>query len=424
VRLGHGASVWAAAGGALALIAGIGFLTGTGGDTVATMIVSRGRFVREVTATGILRATKTTPVTASVESYRAQKIASLAPDGSRVKAGEVVVRFDPYDAEKEAADGRSDAGSASAKLLRATTEGEKTDHGRVLDRDLAREDLKRAEEFVLTDEGIFSRNQRIESEIDRDLQKQHVETTTALVGAGGRLVASDKALADIEKQKAALRVRQATQSLGALQVTAPHDGLFVHVRDWRGDPPRVGQTFFPGQKIGEIPDLSTLEALVWVLESDASELKTGVGGTLAIEGKTGSTTDATVTRVEAIARPRQTESPVKYFETTLSLARTDPSAAPGQFVKATLRIEERADVIAIPRGALFEKDGQRVVYRSHRGGFEPVGVVVGANSISRVVVESGLSPGDRIALRDPLRGVSAAASPQATSPGAEPGSAP
>jgi HlyD family secretion protein len=419
----RGPLAWAA-GAVLVPVIVAGFLTGRSDDKVATMIVSRGRFLREVTATGILRATKTTPVTASVESYRAQKIASLAPDGSRVKAGEVVVRFDPYDAEKEAADGRSDAGSASAKLLRATTEGERTDHGRILDRDLAREDLKRAREFVLTDEGIFSRNQRIESEIDRDLQEQHVETTTALVGAGGRLVVADKALADIEKQKAALRVRQATQSLGALQVTAPHDGLFVHVRDWRGDPPRVGQAFFPGQKIGEIPDLSTLEALVWVLESDASELKAGVGGTLAIEGKTGTTTDATVTRVEAIARPRQTESPVKYFETTLSLARTDPSATPGQFVKATLRIEERTDVIAIPRGALFEKDGQRVVYRSRGGGFEPVNVMVGANSISRVVVEKGLSPGDRIALRDPLRGASAAASPQATSPGAEPGGAP
>jgi multidrug resistance efflux pump len=416
--------VWAAAGGVVALFTLLGLLASRSDDKVATMIVSRGRFLREVTATGILRATQTTPVTASVESYRAQKIASLAADGSRVKAGEVVVRFDPYDAEKEAADGRSDAGSASAKLVRATTEGERTDRGRVLDRDLAREDLKRAQEFVLTDEGIFSRNQRIESEIDRDLQQQHVETTTALVGAGGRLVASDKALADIEKQKAALRVHQATQSLGALQVTAPHDGLFVHVRDWRGDPPRVGQTFYPGQKIGEIPDLSTLEALVWVLESDASELKTGVGGTLAIEGKSGSTTDATVTRVEAIARPRQTESPVKYFETTLSLARTDPSATPGQFVKATLRIEERADVIAIPRGALFDRDGQRVVYRSRGGGFEPVNVVVGANSISRVVVLKGLSPGDRIALRDPLRGASTAASPQAARPGAETGGAP
>ena len=60
-------------------------------------------------------------------------------------------------------------------------------------------------------------------------------------------------------------------------------------------------------------------------------------------------------------------------------------------------------VIAIPRGALFEKDGKRVVYRREGGGFAPVEVTVGRNSVSRVVVEKGLRDGDRIALRDPSR---------------------
>ena len=169
--------------GALGVLLLLGLLLhvfGAAGSTdVATMTVARGRFVRHVTALGMLRAAKTTPVTAPVESMRSMKVASLVTDGSAVQAGEVVVRFDPYDAQKEAADGRADAGTAEAKLEHAGAEGEKTGRARVLDRDLAREDLKRAEEFVLTDEGIFSRNQRIESEIDRDLQKEHLESTTA-----------------------------------------------------------------------------------------------------------------------------------------------------------------------------------------------------------------------------------------------------
>ena len=179
----------------------------------------------------------------------------------------------------------------------------------------------------------------------------------------------------------------------------------------------MGQTFYPGQKIGEIPDMATLEALVFVLESDGSGLKAGIPGTVSVEGRSGSTSEATVTRVEAIARPRQSESPVKYFETTLALSRSDPSAAPGQFVRATLRLEERDDVLTVPRGALFDKDGRRIVYRLRGGRFLPVEVVLGANSISRVVVEQGLSPGDRIALRDPT-GVAAAPSPAAAGGGA------
>ena len=36
---------------------------------------------------------------------------------------------------------------------------------------------------------------------------------------------------------------------------------------------------------------------------------------------------------------------------------------PGQKVRAVVRLEEADGVIAIPRGAVFEKDGKRVVYR-------------------------------------------------------------
>ncbi len=50
---------------------------------------------------------------------------------------------------------------------------------------------------------------------------------------------------------------------------------------------------------------------------------------------------------------------------------------------------------------MFEKDGQRVVYRREGGGFAPVEITIGRQSISRVVLDSGLAAGDVIALRDP-----------------------
>ena len=66
-----------------------------------------------------------------------------------------------------------------------------------------------------------------------------------------------------------------------------------------------------------------------------------------------------------------------------------------------MRLEEADGVLAIPRGAVFEKDGKRVVYRREGGGFVPVEMTIGRQSISRVVLDSGLAAGDVIALRDP-----------------------
>jgi multidrug efflux pump subunit AcrA (membrane-fusion protein) len=156
--------------------------------------------------------------------------------------------------------------------------------------------------------------------------------------------------------------------------------------------------------VAEIPDLGELEAKVFVLEADGAGLAEGKSATLAIEGRPGEVHDATVARVEPLAKTQGMGSPVRYFEATLALAKTDPATMkPGQRVRAMIRLEEAKDVLAIPRGALFEKDDERVVYRREGGAWVPVPVTVGRQSISRVVVTEGLEPGDRIALRDPSR---------------------
>jgi hypothetical protein len=50
---------------------------------------------------------------------------------------------------------------------------------------------------------------------------------------------------------------------------------------------------------------------------------------------------------------------------------------------------------------VFDRDGRRVVYRREGGGFVPVEITIGRQSVSRVVLASGLAAGDVIALRDP-----------------------
>ena len=195
---------------------------------------------------------------------------------------------------------------------------------------------------------------------------------------------------------------------------APHDGLLLLEKKWSGEPTFVGDSVWPGQKIAEIPDLSQVEAKVFVLEADAAGLKPGLAARLAIEGRPGAEFVAQVSRVDALAKPREQGSPVKYFETTLALDRTDPAVmTPGERVRAVILLESVEDVIAVPRGALFEKDGKRVVYRREGGAFQPVEVTVGRNSVSRVVVEKGLEAGDRVALRDPSLKAAPAAGPEA-----------
>ena len=410
--------VLAAAVGLLALV-GAGFVGRVESDGVATFEVRPGRFVREVEARGSLKAVKATPILVPPESGRQQKVAFLAKDGAFVKTGETVVEFDPYDAEREAADGQSDLTAARAKIEKAQSEGTKNEASLGLDRDVAKEQLDRAETFELKDASLFSRHQIIESQLDKELFQARADVAARKLAQSGKLSSAERALGEIDAGKARLKVSIADKGLRSLRIQAPHDGLLMLERNWRGEMPSVGDTLWPGQKVAEVPDLTRLEAKVFVLEADGAGLKQGQPARFVIEGRPGQEYEASVSRVEPLAKTRDWQSPVKYFEATLSLTGTDPGdLRPGQKVRAVVRLDEAEGVLAIPRGAVFEKDGKRVVYRRSGSGFVSIEVTTARQSISHLVLASGLAAGDVIALRDPTEkrslsetGAAAAAGP-------------
>jgi len=390
---------------ALALVvialSGLGLVRSLDPSDVATFEVRPGRFVREVEARGSLKAVKATPILVPPESGRQQKVAFLAKDGAFLKAGDTVVEFDPYEAEREAMDGQADLVAALARIEKAEAEGEKNQASLGLDRDVAKEQLDRAETFQLTDESLYSRHQIIESQLDRDLYEARSDLAARKLDASGKLASAERALGAIDASKAKLKIDVAEKGLRSLKVTAPHDGLLVLERNWRGELPSLGDTLWPGQKVAEVPDLSSLEAKVFVLEADGAGLKEGQPARFTIEGRPGFEYQAHVSRVEPLAKTRDWQSPVKYFEATLTLEQQDAELKPGQKLRAIVRLEEADAVLSIPRGAVFEKDGQRVVYRRNGHSFEAVEVETSLHSVSHLVVSSGLAKGDVIALRDP-----------------------
>ena len=87
-------------------------------DGVTTYVVKKEKFVRHVTAEGNLQAVKATPIiTPQNGGYGPMKIAWVVPDGSAVKQGDVVVKFDPTDSEKRLQDSQADLSSANALFV-------------------------------------------------------------------------------------------------------------------------------------------------------------------------------------------------------------------------------------------------------------------------------------------------------------------
>jgi hypothetical protein len=201
-----------------------------------------------------------------------------------------------------------------------------------------------------------------------------------------------------------------------LEVRAPHDGIFVLKKVW-GRRPEVGQMVWGGNAVAEIPKPETMEAQVYVLEADAGGLDLDLPATTTLDAHPGATYAASVTKVAALAQRRNRRVPIQYFAVTLGLDRTVPEVMkPGLRVHAVLILDELEDVLTVPRQAVFEEHGKKVVYAWRGDRFEPIEVELGPAAPGRIVIESGIEDGDRIALRDPTR---PAEGPAADDPDAE-----
>lgn len=372
------------------------------GPDVATLVVAKGPFERRVVAEGNLVAAEATPVTAPVDAQGQLKVAWLVPDGTPVKKGEVVVRFDPTEMERSLRDGESDRTSADSRItgLKADTDG--AIHNLERDSAFAREEMKGADRYRIDDPEIFSRQEIIRSEIDRSLAAQRIETSDTVRSIKQDVAKVDLDLLGIERRKAGIAIDRAAKGLEGLEIRAPHDGILVYQRDWRGEITKIGDTVWPGEPVAEIPELATMEARVYVLEADAGGLAVGLPATVVLEAHPGVAYPAKIKKVDTLAKRRIGWIPVQYFGSTLELAATDPLVMkPGQRVSAVLSLDAQPDAISIPRNAIFEKDGKKIVYRRKRSEFVPVEVTLGPAAVGRVVVERGLAEGDEIALRDP-----------------------
>lgn len=370
------------------------------GKNVPTHTVHREPFAREVTAEGYLRAVKSTPLSLPRGSGP-QKLAWMVRDGSPVKKGDVVFRFDPTDSEKKLRDSQADLASAQAKIQKESVLVGAAVRGRERTADLSSAELAQTKAFANKDTEIFSRNQIIESEIDEGLSSARLEHATATKTIESSLSGSRVALLGVEKQKADLKIAQATRGLANLEVHAPHDGIVVLEADWHGNLPHVGDSVWPGQTLASLPLLDEMECDVFVLEADAAGLAVDNPATVTLEAHPDPTVKGKITRIDSLAKPRQRDVPIQYFGATLSLETTDPARMkPGARVHAVLALGTR-EALTVPRQAVFEREGKTVVYRAAGNRFDQVTVKLGASTPGRVVIEEGLADGDKVATEEP-----------------------
>lgn len=369
------------------------------GKAAAAMTVENGTFEIAIPAFGELDAVKSTPIIASTQIRGPQIIAWIAPENSRVKGGETVIRMDSvYYVENLNKEKLNIARlELEIQAKEKTLAKEKKDIQAQLD--LTEIEKQLANVYAARDESIFSKNEIIESSINVEFlgkKTSHLNEKTKQV--------EKKAQAELQLLKSKMKTlqvkaEQLQSALNSLELKAPHDGIFIYEKDWRGDKPRVSMSVWTGMKLGKLPDLNYMEAKVFVLESEAAGLKNDLPVNLTLDSSPGLVFNGKVIGMDTIAKPLTEKSPLKYFEVKVSIEKTDPSIMkPGSQVKAIIFVRKQTNVITVPNQALFYNSEQPFVNVLNGSGTEKRMVKIGDRSLTRTVIIDGLKAGERVLL--------------------------
>ncbi|MEM9554740.1 MAG: efflux RND transporter periplasmic adaptor subunit [Acidobacteriota bacterium] len=381
------------------LLAGLGCRVA---ESVPTLTVERTHFVRQVTADGVLAAAESTLLSVPPTIQRTVRLAWLAPEGSQLAEGDLVARFDPRPLEEAIEDNQAAITEVEASMdkARRSSEGKIAEVEKTLESSTL--ELEHARRYQKLDAQVFSRHDILDSAIDEQLAEERRRHAEAARGTLAETSRAELDLLAIDRRRSALELEEAEETLDALELRAPHDGVLTLIRNWNGETPQVGAEMWRSQEFAEIPDLSTMQAEVFVLEADAGGLAPGQRADVVIEAYPDRVYPAVLATVDPVAKPRVRSSPVQYLGVVLALEDTDTvRMKPGQRVRATLRLAERDDALVVPRQAV-ERDGEAAfVWLAEGAGFVRRTVGLGPSSLGHVVIESGLEVGDRIALRRP-----------------------
>jgi multidrug efflux pump subunit AcrA (membrane-fusion protein) len=371
-------------------------------EVVDTYTVARGDFSISVIAAGELRAAESTPITPPAGSRAPRTIKWLAPDNSRIRKGDVVARFDITSAEL----GANSAGIEIDKVdLQVVAKHRELDRLlSELGNQLELVDIEKlmADEFTFDNELAYSRFEIIDATRDKELldyKSSHLE--------GKKENYSERQSAEVAVLSAARTTQESnleeqTALLDNHEVRAPHDGLFVIDKNWWGQRIEPGSTVFAGNKFASIPDLSEMQAILNVLETEAVGLALAQNCTVVIDAFPDREIPGSITSISATAAPIERDNPVKYFTVVVTLDQADPDwIKPGAIVTAEIWIKRIADTVAIPNQAVFQKDQQSWVLVRAGSDLARREVRLGQRGANRSQVLDGLAEGDEIALFPP-----------------------
>ena len=414
-------------------------------DPSLAAVVRRGSLTAQLTTSGTLRPVQSLTYRSPMIGREVEVIA-LAPEGSRVKEGDLLVRLDGtelrHDADRARQELRqlqmdlqvahSDRQDAEA-AVKMVSEGEgalTVEEARtrllVAQRKAGRlrqefEQLKplMARGFITRDELARTEGELDQAEEELGLARKRTDVVVQLTHprekqrAALLLAQKQSQLEHVvgRVQEAEIRLHQLTALLENCNIYARRPGLVVYEELMNASPRRkvrTGDRVTPTQGLVTIPEVNRMLVESSVGEAEVHRVHPGQPAVVRLEAFPELRLTGTVSRVGTLAsssidRPLED----KRFDLVIELDPTDAELRPEMTVRADITVGTRNNVVLVPVNAVFQHQGVFVVHVVRATGIETRPVDLGESNDRFVEVVAGLREDERVMLTEPAAATAA-----------------
>ncbi len=369
--------------------------------TFATALAERRDFVHTLRLSGAVQAVHSRAIVApsiAGQSSGVLVITKLVPAGTRVRKGDLLTEFDRQNEIKNYLDNRA----KYLGLLNQIAKQQATEaSARARDEtaiQTATDDQKRAQ--------LDMQKLELMSAIDQEKTRQQLEQAQAALKElqetfklRRQVAAANLRSLEIQRDQAQADMLRAQQNEEQMTIHSPMDGIVVMHSMWKsgrfalveeGDQVRAGFGFM------DVIDQSAMQVQVKVDQSDLLRLREGQPAQVRLDAYPGLTFPASLESLNPVGTPGQFSQTVRTFAATFSVKGTAPQLMPDLSAAVDVQLERLSNVLVVPKSYVFEEGGGAYVRVKRGTSIERRPVKLGPTNDLEVVVESGLSPGDRV----------------------------
>ena len=328
-------------------------------------------------------------------------IQEMAPDGSLVKPGDVLLQFDNANLNARLNADRLALDKAENDLVRTSSEEQARIKDLEIEQAELRLDLDKAALKAELPRDLLPLREWQDYQFAHQRAKQMYERSMQALALARDAAGQDVARLQITRDQLRARIALAQRDLEALRVVATSAGTVVYEHaplTWNsGDQARkfqLGDQVWPGTVIMTVADLSDLEVRIYVSEVDGGLVAAGMRARVTPESGKRVPVEGRLTSIREVAERQRHLSNVRVFVGTVALDQTAHSEMkPGMSARVELLLSEHGGLI-LPRSAIA-LEGRRAFVRRRSGERQEVTVV--ARNATECLVD-GLNDGDVVLL--------------------------